>query len=112
MPSRTTPSTAVPDVAFELGKLTGQVRELIHDQRSEAQKSEADRRVLAKLEGLPERFDRFEARITERLSTLEADKSRRDGERSVVGTILKSPTLQWLAMIATAVWVYVKGHSQ
>lgn len=95
---------ADPGTAFQLGKIEGQLRELIHNQNNEAMKNTARDEKLARLANVPEDIGAIKIEI----ATLKTDKDRREGERGVFQAILRSPTLLWLAVLAVAVWTALK----
>lgn len=70
-------------VAFMLGKIEGQLRELIHQSASTAQ--------LVTAMGL-------------RIAALEAELNQRKGASNLLVTVLKSPTIGWLAGAAISAW--------
>ena len=106
MPAR---QTDAPDNSLLLlGEMRGQLRELIHKMNNREQKDEAVARTLAKLEDVPDRLERIETRIT----TLESDKSRRDGERGAMTWFVRSPLFAWLIGGAVTVWALLKGYGQ
>lgn len=106
---------ADPDAAMILGELRGQLRELIHNQNNEAQKGVARDEKLTKLSAVPDDIAEIKkavGSIDRRLTHLEADKSRREGERGVLNTMMKSPLLAWIFAAAVIAWTWIKGDAQ
>ena len=114
MPDRQqTPSD--PGTAFQLGKIEGQLRELIHTQNNQAMKGDAVAEKISRLENLPDDIAEIKtglAKLDTRLTTLEIDKHRRDGALGFGGALMRSPVVVWLAVAALAVWTWWKGHGQ
>ena len=107
MPERAqTPSD--PGTAFYLGKIEGQLRELIHNLNNEAMKNTARDEKLSKLESVPGDV----ADIKVRLTALETDKHRRDGAVGFGSWILRSPLIGWLVGFGLALWAFLRGHGQ
>lgn len=100
------PSNANVETAMMLGEMKGQLRELIHQGNNQAMKNDAVARTLAKLETIPDDIAEIKARLT----TLEADRHRREAERGMLGMMLRSPLVGWLAGFALALWAWWKGQ--
>jgi hypothetical protein len=98
------PAPSDPGTAFFLGKIEGQLRELIHNQNNEAMKNAAIGEKVSKLEGVPDDI----AEIKQRLTALETAEHRREGATGVFQAILRSPTIAWLVAAAGLVWVAFK----
>jgi hypothetical protein len=103
MPDRA-PAPSDPGTAFYLGKIEGQLREMIHNMGDEAQKSRAIGEKVSKLENVPSDI----VEIKQRLTALETSEHRREGAAGVFQAILRSPTLAWFAATAVALWVAFK----
>lgn len=99
---------ADPGTAYQLGKIEGQLRELIHNLNNEAMKNVARDEKLAKLESVPGDV----ADIKQRLTVLETDRNRREGAMGFGTWLLRTPLVTYLALIALAVWEWWKGHGQ
>jgi hypothetical protein len=99
---------ADPGTAYQLGKIEGQLRELIHQQNNEAMKNTARDEKLAKLEGVPKDIEEIKIEM----ATLKTDKDRRDGAFNFGGALIRSPLVVWLAVAALAVWTWLRGHGQ
>jgi hypothetical protein len=99
---------ADPGTAFQLGKIEGQLRELIHQQNNEAMKNTARDEKLAKLSNVPDDIQAIKVEI----ATLKTDKDRRDGAIGFGGALMRSPLFVWLGMIALAVWTWWKAHGR
>lgn len=94
-----------------LGEMRGQLREVVHGQANLAMKFDALTREVIGLGALAS--DIAEQKVTlaalaVRVDALETDKSRREGAQGVFHTILRSPTVAWLAAGAVALWVAFK----
>lgn len=80
-----------PDgIAFKLGELVGQVRELIHKQNSMDMKLELIGRQVTKLE---------------------VKEGERKGAINLGAWLLKTPLVAWIVGAAVAVWAFLKGQS-
>lgn len=99
---------ADPGTAFQLGKIEGQLRELIHNMNNEAMKNTARDEKLAKLANVPDDI----AAIKVEIATLKTDKDRRDGAMGFGSWLARSPLVTWAALIALALWTWLKGHTQ
>ena len=91
---------------FALGRIEGQMREMIHTMNNLSQKTDALVIAVTEMKGLPADVAALDARVT----ALEADRNRRDGAMGFGGWILRSPLLGWLATAAAFVWAYLKGR--
>ena len=107
MPDRAQ-TPADPGTAFQLGKIEGQLRELIHQQNNEAMKNTARDEKLAKLANVPADIVAIKLEV----ATLKTDKDRRDGALGFGSALLKSPLVLWLAIAALAAWNWIRGHAQ
>jgi hypothetical protein len=74
--------------AFILGRISGQLRELIHAIASVQQSQIA---------------------LGVRLAKLEEAESQRRGAANIIGLVLKSPALGWVVGAATATWAILTG---
>lgn len=71
-----------------LGKIMGQLRELIHNSNNNSAKLDA---------------------LSLRVAALEVESGRRAGAGHVVQTILKSPVIAWLVTVGAAIWAVATG---
>jgi hypothetical protein len=78
-----------PNALLLLGEIRGQLRELIHSTNNNASKLDA---------------------LAIRVSTLESDKSRREGASNVLQVVLRSPALAWLISAAITAWAVLSGR--
>lgn len=99
------PTPSDPGTAFFLGKIEGQLREMIHGMNNEAQKSAAVAEKVSKLDGVPDDI----VEIKQRLTALEASEHRREGSNGVWMAIMKSPALGWLIGAAVTAWAILTG---
>ena len=76
-------------IAFKLGEISGQLRELIHTSANTSSKIDA---------------------IGLRVAALEAEQNRRQGATGLLGVILKSPALGWLVGAAISAWAVLTGR--
>lgn len=104
MPNRAAPLTD-PAAAEAIGEIRGQLREIIHTQNDNAQRYEAQGRVLMTLASVPEDVRDIKLRVT----ALETAEHRREGERGVLHAIVRSPVIAWFAAGLAMVVTYVKG---
>lgn len=114
MPDRAQ-TPADPGTAFQLGKIEGQLRELIHTQNNQAMKGDAVAEKISKLEGLPDDIAEIKnglAKLDGRLTALEVDKHRRDGAMGFGSWLMKSPLVAWLAAGALVLWTWLKDQGQ
>jgi hypothetical protein len=92
MPPRRAASTTDAtdyDVSYQLGQISGQLRELIHNTNN------------------------LQASITAigiRVAALEASDNRREGATGLAVTILKSPAIGWLVGAAISAWAVLTGR--
>ena len=97
-----------PGTAFQLGKIEGQLRELIHNMNNEAMKNTARDEKLAKLSNVPDDITAIKVEI----ATLKTDKDRRDGAMGLGAALIRSPLLAWLFAAALIAWTWWKGNGQ
>lgn len=90
-----------------VGKIEGQLREVIHGLNNVSQKVDALGEKVAAGSNLPARVDDLDTRVT----ALETDKNKRDGAMGFGGWLLRSPLFGWLATAAIAVWAVLKGKA-
>lgn len=110
MPSR---APSDPETAMMLGEMRGQLREMIHNMNNEAQKGVARDEKLTKLAAIPDDISDIKNSVKSiegRLSNLETDKVKRETERGVLATVVRSPLVGWIAGFALAVWAWWKGQ--
>jgi hypothetical protein len=105
------------EISEAIGRLSGQVESL---DRYTHEREHGLNNLVQKVEGLGIRITRdiaavegrIEGRIKamdDRLLTLEKAHQKDAGARSVIATILKSPTLAWLIGAAVTAWAIVTG---
>lgn len=88
MPPRA-PATDEIDVSFQLGQISGQLRELIHNTNNVQQSVNA---------------------LGTRVAALEASENRREGANKLWHTVLKSPAIGWLVGAAVTAWAILTGR--
>lgn len=98
MPNQQTPTD--PGAAFLLGKIEGQLREIIHGMNNKEAKDEAAARRIAEM------FTKIESR----LDALEASEHRREGASGLFQVIIRSPALGWLVGAAITAWAILTGR--
>lgn len=77
--------TSVP---YLLGKIQGQLRELIHSSNNNGQQ------LIA---------------LSERVGALEAANERREGAAGIVSMILRSPLVGWFVGLLVSAWAVLSG---
>jgi hypothetical protein len=77
------------DVSYQLGQISGQLREIVHS--------------LVNVQST-------QSAMGLRLASLEASENRREGANGLMKMILKSPAIAWLAMLAATVWAALTGR--
>jgi hypothetical protein len=97
------------ELAKEVGRISGQVRELIHKDNNRQQRDEAIAVALIRLEGVPKQIEDMRNILEERLQKLEVEAVRRDQTASLGRLILKSPMVAWLITGLAFVVSLVKG---
>jgi hypothetical protein len=97
------------ELAKEVGRISGQVRELIHKDVNRQQRDEAIAVSLIRLEGVPKQIEDMRNILEERLQKLEVEAVRRDQTASLGRLILKSPMVAWLITGLAFVVSLVKG---
>lgn len=95
------PST--PD--FILGKLSAQVRELIHQVNNISSKVDYIGTEAVKMSALPQDIQALKNAV----SALEATENKRTGAASFLKWLFSSPIPAWALAVAGAVWVYLGG---
>lgn len=78
-----------PSTLLLLGEIRGQLRELVHSSNNNSAKLDA---------------------LAIRVSALESDKSRREGQAGVLTAALRSPALAWIISAAVTVWALLSGR--
>lgn len=73
-------------VEFQLGFISGQLRELIHGSNTNSTKLDA---------------------IGIRVGKLEVTDNKREGAKEIITVILKSPAIGWLVGVITTLYVYL-----
>ena len=94
-------------LARAVGKIEGQLRELIHGQNNQSQKLDAIAREVATNSKVPAQVADLDSRVT----ALETDKNKRDGAMGFGGWLLRSPLFGWLATAAVVAWAALKGKA-
>jgi len=92
MPPRNAASTTDEfdaGISYQLGQISGQLRELIHNMNSLQSSINA---------------------IGIRVAALEASENRRDGATGLLMTIMKSPAIGWLVGAAISAWAILTGR--
>lgn len=88
-----------------VGKIEGQMREIIHAQNNMSQKIDALAQALAVNSNIPAQIADHDRRIC----ALETDKNKRDGAMGLGGWLFRSPIIGWLATAFVAAWALLKG---
>lgn len=94
------------NVAFAIGEIRGQLREVIHTMNNTAQKVDAIGEKVMLAAALPEAMTNLSARLT----ALEAERNRRDGATGIISTIMRSPTLGWIVGGVTTILLALTGR--
>lgn len=94
------------NMAFAIGEIRGQMREIIHTMNNTAQKVDAIGEKVIVAASLPE----IVAGLTARIATLETKDNRREGATGVLSAIMRSPTLGWIVGGLTTIWLAVTGR--
>jgi hypothetical protein len=79
---------AMDQIAFKLGEISGQLRELIHTINNVSQKQDA---------------------MGMRLTAVETAQAEGRGRDGVLSALLKSPALGWLVGAAVSAWAILTG---
>jgi hypothetical protein len=87
-----TAQTEIGTLAVKVGEISGQLRELIHQQNNMAMKLDG---LTERMLTSPTRSD-FE-KLEQRVEALEAERHRNDGVRGFVLGLMRSPVAAWLA---------------
>lgn len=101
-----TPSNDDGGLYRAVGKIEGQLREVIHGLNNVSQKVDAVGREVALGANIPARVDDLEQRV----GTLETDRDKRDGAVGILGWLLRSPAISMIVGAALAVWAMLGGH--
>lgn len=94
------------NVAFAIGEIRGQLRELVHSVNNTALKVDAIGEKVILAAALPEVVNGLAARI----SALETDRNRREGATGIISAVMRSPTLGWIVGGLTTIWLAVTGR--
>ena len=98
--------------ALMLGELRGQMREMIHGVNNLIIKFDSLSREVVSLGPLATDIAELKttiAAVQVKLATLEADKNRTDGAKSLGALLLKSPALGWLVGAGISAWAVLSG---
>lgn len=99
-----TAQSELHSLAVKVGEISGQLRELIHNNNNMATKVDG---ILRQSLLAPSAEDY--AQLAQRVATLEAKENRRDGATGLGAAILKSPVLGWIVGIVVAAFAAIKG---
>jgi hypothetical protein len=91
---------------FFLGKLSAQVKELIHQISDLSQKVEGIGWQVLKSSSVPEDIKG----LKEAVSKLEASENRREGATNTVRWLISSPLIPWLALAVVVGWIVLEGR--
>lgn len=94
------------NVAFAIGEIRGQMREIIHTMNNTASKVDAIGEKVILAAALPEAVNALVIRV----ASLEADRNRRDGATGVIGAVMKSPAFGWIVGGATTLFLALTGR--
>jgi hypothetical protein len=91
---------------FLLGKLSGQVRELIHQVNNISSKVDFIGSEAIKTSGLPQAV----ADLKGAVAALEASENKRTGAVGFAQWLISSPLIPWAGLAAVAIWIALGGH--
>lgn len=94
------------NLAFEIGKISGQLRELLHTTNNNTQQLLALAATVSQLTGLPETIAELNARVV----LLERQQNKLDGEKGVLAALFKSPAFMWFAGTMVALYVFIQDR--
>jgi hypothetical protein len=99
-----TAQTEIGTLAVKVGEISGQLRELIHQQNNMAMKLDG---LTERMLTSPTRAD-FE-KLEQRVEALEAERHRSDGVRGFVLGVMRSPVAAWAVAAGAALFAAFKG---
>jgi len=99
-----TAQTEIGTLAVKVGEISGQLRELIHQQNNMAMKLDG---LTERMLTSPTRAD-FE-KLEQRVEALEAERHRNDGVRGFVLGVMRSPVAAWAVAAGAALFAAFKG---
>lgn len=99
-----TAQTEIGTLAVKVGEISGQLRELIHQQNNMAMKLDG---LTERMLTSPTRAD-FE-KLEQRVEALEAERHRNDGARGFILGVMRSPVAAWLVAAGAALFAAFKG---
>lgn len=94
-------------LALAIGKVEGQLRELIHTSNNNSQKLDTLNDTVLKAADLPEQVRKLSARV----EVLETERHQRTGAFNILGTVAKSPAIGWLTGAAITIYVLLTGRN-
>lgn len=101
----------ISHLAGEVGKLSGQVRELIHQGNNTSQKLEFIGPEVTKLQGtvgrLEKDFSEFKCEMKKEMGELKASELKRAGAQGFIQWFLQSPVIGWIVaacLFFAAIW--------
>lgn len=99
-----TEEPTTPD--FLLGKLTGQVREIIHQINNLQSSMNAIGEKVIRASSIPEEIEKMRHAITD----LQANDNKRTGATSLGQWLISSPLIPWAGLAVVAIWVVLGGQ--
>lgn len=93
-------------IAFEIGKISGQLRELLHSTNNNAVQLQSLSNKLSSMSSLPETVADINARVT----LLERKDSKSEGEKGLLIAFLKSPAFVWIAGFCITIAAIISGR--
>jgi hypothetical protein len=106
----------MPDSLYALGKeigeLIGAVRQNNHNLNNLSMKVDALAHVATIQESMLEQSRLLVEELREikhKVENLETKENRREGATGVVGFLIRTPMLGWMAAFAAWIWAYVNG---
>ncbi|MGL4232700.1 MAG: hypothetical protein ACRCWJ_15150 [Casimicrobium sp.] len=93
------------NLTFEMGKISGQLRELIQSTNQNTQQLNALALLVAANSSLPDDVAALRTRVT----NLEVEKNKADGRTGVLAAVYKSPTTLWIIAAVGGVWAILTG---
>lgn len=103
------PTTDI-EFAMALGRLEGQVKELVHNVAGKAQRDEALGRTMAKLESMPDDLRAIRENmqgLSDRLSAIELKQGKEEVKQGLVAAFFNSPVVLWITIAAGGFWAIV-----
>lgn len=106
-------------MAQDIGKITQQLKEILHDKQNSSQRNEAVARSLSKLEDMPGKLDKLSTEVADgfkgvdtRLKRLELEQAGRESQARLWVLLLRSPAVGWAVGIVLAACAYMFGRGQ